>query len=248
MYLNSSSPWDTGNRKTVFHRLSLELGGKCLTWYCHSIVYMCGAATFATTPPGRQLWEVELGAHCLKKATHWNLWHLWTPTTRNQCQRKHLFLYGWEESACLQDRHTHLFVTMVTIHCSNSRSVEDGMLATSGDWAFCWPHWQSAHSSTSMHIGMLFCHSNCMCLRKFSALLHCKYDTYKSNLVSWKAYRSDRGYTNPEMNSLLSQLVSGSSSQIINRRVWCVPQSNFWKWKYIFSHIIFTCNTKISEL
>jgi len=68
---------------------------------------------------------------------------------------------------------------MVTIHCSRSKSVEDGMLATSGDWDFCWPHWQSAHRSTSIHIGMLFCHSSCMCLRKFSARLHCKYNARK---------------------------------------------------------------------
>ena len=68
----------------------------------------------------------------------------------------------------------HRRVTIVTTHCSSRRSVEDGMLATSGDWDFCWPHWQSAHSSTSMHIGMLFCHNSCMCLRNFSARLHRK--------------------------------------------------------------------------
>lgn len=72
---------------------------------------------------------------------------------------------------------------MVTIHCSKSKSVEDGMLATSGDWDFCWPHWQSAHRSTSIHIGMLFCHSSCMCLRKFSARLHCKYKTSAHKLT-----------------------------------------------------------------
>jgi hypothetical protein len=82
-YLNSGSPRDTCNWEAVFYGLSLELGGECLSRNCDSIVYMCRAATFAAAPPGRQLWEVKLGAHCLEKTTHWDLRHLWAPTTEH---------------------------------------------------------------------------------------------------------------------------------------------------------------------
>jgi hypothetical protein len=114
------------------------------------------------------------------------------------------------KSKCLQDKGTDLLVTMVTIHCSRSRSADDGMLATSGDWAFCWPHWQSAHRSTSMHSGMLFCHSNCMCLRKFSARLHCKHTKRKGTHNSLQHSHILRRLYDSDI-TFLSQLVDGSS-------------------------------------
>lgn len=52
-------------------------------------------------------------------------------STEYKC--KYPLTHGLVESAHTQNRDTYLLVIMVTIHCSNNISVEDGMLATSGD-------------------------------------------------------------------------------------------------------------------